>query len=330
MGKRKIEMEKIKDRVNSQITYYKRKKGLIKKVMELALLTEVEILLSIVDKKRRLSFTTSSSSAEDFIKKNLLNLAGKKIKEEYTLKDYKKLFENEKDIEIELKEKPKDIKKNNKKKTTNNLKSNSVNKVVGTCINIHSNNILNTQKNSKKRSINDIKLNKKFKVCIPRGFSNEEIINSATKSWGGSKKLNINIKNNSNITNDNFDSTKVLSGSTSYKKDGTIITIEDTKHLCNKIIRTPDIFKIPTPVYSNPTCNEYLVQKRQRSPPIFDSFISPRLGGDIFDNCTDTPLILMSSSAISDILTPNDKNPIIRIASSGKSHENNFFKFDSF
>ena len=99
MGKRKIEISKIKNKLTSQITYYKRKKGLIKKAMELSLLCEVDIFLVIIDKKGRLSITCSQNSIEDFIKKNIININNKIVKETYTLKDYNKIFGKEKEIE---------------------------------------------------------------------------------------------------------------------------------------------------------------------------------------------------------------------------------------
>lgn len=136
MGKRKIEMTKITNRLNSQITYYKRKKGLIKKAMELALLCDVDIFLAVVDKKNRLSLMTSKGNAKDFINEHLINIQKNKIKDEFTPKDYTKLYKNEKN-EIEL-----------------------------------SSSTKQTSTDSKPKSISDIKVHKKFKVNIPNLCNN--------------------------------------------------------------------------------------------------------------------------------------------------------------
>lgn len=138
MGKRKIEMSKIKDRLNSQITYYKRKKGLIKKTMELSLLCGVDVLLVIIDSKKRLSLTTSSNSSYEFIQENLVNLSSQTIKEEHTIKDYDQLFKKgAKDEE--------DIEENS---------SHQLSKIE------------DDESSSKKKSIEDIKKDKKFKILI--------------------------------------------------------------------------------------------------------------------------------------------------------------------
>ena len=73
MGKKKIEVfAKIADKNSRNITYNKRKKGLVKKAMELSILCEQDVYLAIFDKtKNKLVLYTSK---EDFEPTNILSL----------------------------------------------------------------------------------------------------------------------------------------------------------------------------------------------------------------------------------------------------------------
>lgn len=67
MGRNKIRIEKIKSNRNRNVTFNKRRKGLIKKAMELALLCDVEIFLTIVNKSgESISIFSSHRNPEDF------------------------------------------------------------------------------------------------------------------------------------------------------------------------------------------------------------------------------------------------------------------------
>ena len=209
MGKRKIEIAKIENKLNSQITYYKRKKGLIKKVMELSLLCDVDIFLVIVDHKQRLSVTTSKSTAEEFILKNLINFNKKVIKEKYNLKDYKKIFCGEKENhsidDIIINE--------NNEFNNNEIKENTKDYYL-------------RSNNQKSKSISDIKTTKKFKVSIPKFSLKTEslfVLDSKQKNTKNQKIKNKNIKetkiktikkanqNNTKIENINNSNPKKLS-----------------------------------------------------------------------------------------------------------------------
>ncbi len=159
LGKKKIKISKIENKTSSLITYYKRKKGLIKKAMELSLLCDVEIFLVIVDQKDRLSITCSKS-IHDFINKNIININNRIVKETFTLKDYEKIYGNEKNMKTlinkinidekilnkneELKYIPNKFNLNIDFFEQNNLNYNTLNLPQNTTI---SQNILNEKKN---------------------------------------------------------------------------------------------------------------------------------------------------------------------------------------
>jgi len=91
MGRNKIKIERIKSERNRNITFLKRKKGLIKKAMELSLLCDAEILVAIVSKdNKQLSVFCSDESVENFSLKYLKTpIQSNSV---VTLKDYSSLF----------------------------------------------------------------------------------------------------------------------------------------------------------------------------------------------------------------------------------------------
>lgn len=86
MGKKKIEISKIEDRISSKITFVKRKKGLLKKAMELSVLCDLDIFLVIVDHKKDLTVMSSFPTLEGFFQKYFTRGSRQKIKEFFTPK----------------------------------------------------------------------------------------------------------------------------------------------------------------------------------------------------------------------------------------------------
>jgi hypothetical protein len=99
MGRNKIKIEKIKPERTRQVTFYKRKKGLLKKAMELSLLCDAEILMCIAEtNSNRILLYTSYGNINNFIETNVLS--NKNVKEVVTNNNYEQLFSNEKEENI--------------------------------------------------------------------------------------------------------------------------------------------------------------------------------------------------------------------------------------
>ena len=66
MGRRKIELSKISDSKSRQVTFNKRKVGLIKKAMELSILCDSEVLLVMFSNSNKLFQYASEDVAQVF------------------------------------------------------------------------------------------------------------------------------------------------------------------------------------------------------------------------------------------------------------------------
>ena len=79
MGRNKIKIEKIENSKIRQVTFYKRKRGLLKKAMELSLLCESKIFLCIVDKIEKLTIYCSENNINHFLGTYIQKLNQNKI-----------------------------------------------------------------------------------------------------------------------------------------------------------------------------------------------------------------------------------------------------------
>ena len=94
MGKKKIQISKIQDEKVCQLTFYKRRKGVLKKAMELALLCGVDVFVTIIDLKQTFTFFTSSGTPKEFIDNNLSRLNRINIHKSYSVDDVLLILRN--------------------------------------------------------------------------------------------------------------------------------------------------------------------------------------------------------------------------------------------
>ena len=216
MGRNKILIQKIKDERIRNITYYKRKKGLVKKAMELSLLCDADILVCVYPKHiayRQLLIFSTTNNADNYIDKYIKNPLIKK--EIFGLKDYGALFTNNILNEEQVKQ-IKDIENDNTEKigkmvnTNNNIFNLDKNKIdfVGfpTLFNFNKDNkIINEHLNMKNifQNIN-IDNNKNQNILIPNNKINALSIKDETEKLKKEieiKENNLSDKNSLNLPN---------------------------------------------------------------------------------------------------------------------------------
>ena len=101
MGRNKIKIEKIKNDRNRLITFIKRKRGLIKKAMELVLLCDADVFVAVVSHENpQLSIFSNDPNPETFTEKSLIEPI-----EFCSLSEYSTLFsQNENSNTVSTKE----------------------------------------------------------------------------------------------------------------------------------------------------------------------------------------------------------------------------------
>ncbi|CAN1135744.1 Agamous-like MADS-box protein AGL104, partial [Linum perenne] len=67
MGRVKLEMKRIENTTNRQVTFSKRRNGLIKKAYELSVLCDVDVALIMFSPSGRLSFFSRNNSIEEIV-----------------------------------------------------------------------------------------------------------------------------------------------------------------------------------------------------------------------------------------------------------------------
>ena len=97
MGKRKVAIELIEDKINRNITFCKRKRGILKKAMELSKLCDQKICLVLYDEQKKRM--TQYQSHNDFTLQTVLDICGDELSslmtiESYTNTDYELLESN--------------------------------------------------------------------------------------------------------------------------------------------------------------------------------------------------------------------------------------------
>lgn len=90
MGRNKIKIESIKNERNRMVTFIKRKKGLFKKAMELAVLCGAKIFVAVYSKEQQLSIVSTSEKPDMFIEQYLKTPV--QANESFSIKDYIPLF----------------------------------------------------------------------------------------------------------------------------------------------------------------------------------------------------------------------------------------------
>lgn len=102
MGKKKIEIEPIESAKTRQLTLAKRKKGLMKKAMELSILCNADIFLSVSSEESP-NETFFFSSKEIKVMNKIIGQTIKKDKNAIYFKDdYKKLFQKKSKFPVQV------------------------------------------------------------------------------------------------------------------------------------------------------------------------------------------------------------------------------------